>query len=274
MNWKIKTLMVIAALAGVVYVGLPLALRAAGLHPHYELPKFNLAGKRALVITTSHSTLGETGKATGVFGSEMSVPYYAFLDAGMEVDIASIKGGEVPVEPFSMGWPLASPEDYRFTSDSMAMAKLRSSIPIAQVDISKYDAVFMAGGWGAAYDFAQSDELAKLVTAANAKGNAIGSVCHGALGLVNAKGVDGSLLVAGRRVTGVTDRQVKQLGIEITPKHPETELRAAKAIYESKSASLDIFATHVSVDRNLITGQNQNSGWETSHRMLEFLAAK
>jgi hypothetical protein len=38
----------------------------------------------ALIVATSHATLGESGKATGAIGSEFSVPYYAFLDAGLE----------------------------------------------------------------------------------------------------------------------------------------------------------------------------------------------
>jgi putative intracellular protease/amidase len=274
MNWKMKTLLVIAALAGGVYVGLPPALRAAGLHPHHEIPKFNLSGRRALVITTSHDTLGNTGDATGVFGSEMTVPYYAFLDAGLQVDIASIKGGEIPVQPWSMSWPLATADDNRFLSDQAAMNKLVKSIPIANVKAADYDVIFLAGGWGAAYDFAQTERLGQLITEANANGAILGSVCHGALGLVNARNPDGTLLLQGRRVTGVTDLQIEQLGIKITPKHPETELRAAKAKFEAGTAWRDLFATHTVVDGNLVTGQNQNSGYETSHRILELLAAR
>ena len=59
----------------------------------------------------------------------------------------------------------------------------------------------------------------------------IGGVCHGVLGLVNAKDKEGNTLIAGRRMTGVTDKQVKELGIEITPLHPETELRKAGALF-------------------------------------------
>jgi putative intracellular protease/amidase len=262
----------IPSLVVIVYSGLPWALHALGLHPSHHIPPFDLKGKRALVITTSHDTLGETGKRTGVFGSEMSVPYFAFLDAGMEVDIASIQGGEIPVEPYSMGWPLATPEDRRFRKDPAAMAKLKNSIPIRQIDPARYDVYYMAGGWGAAYDLAQSDELADVITKANANGKVLSSVCHGALGLVSAKAEDGSPLIEGRKVTGVTDRQIKQLGIEVTPKHPETEMRKAGAEFESRTAFADIFATHVVVDGNIVTGQNQNSGYETAHRVLEILA--
>jgi len=268
--WKVVLIGI--SLTGIIlWLGLPRLLHAIGLHPSYDMPSYNLRGKRALVITTSHDTLGETGKATGVFGSEMTVPYYAFWDAGLDVDIASIKGGEIPVEPFSMGWPLATPEDKRFKKDNEAMNKLKNSIPISQVDPSEYDVYYMAGGWGAAYDLAQSPELADLITKANANNKVLGSVCHGALGLVSARSEDGSPLIAGRKVTGVTNRQIKQLGIEVTPKHPETEMRKAGAKFESKTATIEMLATHVVVDGNIVTGQNQNSGYETSHRILEII---
>ncbi|SEA97603.1 Putative intracellular protease/amidase [Rubrimonas cliftonensis] len=158
--------------------------------------------------------------------------------------------------------------------DTAAMEKLRNSKRISDVNPDDYDVIFLAGGWGAAYDLAQSGELADVITRANAAGKILGSVCHGALGLVSAKGIDGAPLVAGRRVTGVTDAQIKSFGIAITPKHPETELRKMGAIFEAQHAWRDYFATHTTIDGNLVTGQNQNSGYETSHRILEKLATQ
>ena len=272
MHWSKYLLIGLPAFALIIYFGLPKFLTQLGLHPHYEIPSYNLVSKRALIITTSHDILGETGKATGVFGSEMTVPYYAFENAGMTVDLASIKGGEIPVEPNSMGWPLATKDDIRFKNDSIAMAKLNHSIAIKDIDPNQYDVIFLAGGWGAAYDFAQSEKLASIITAANSNNTLLGAICHGVLGLVNAKAKDGTSLVEGRKVTGVTDLQIKQLGIDITPKHPETELRKAGGIYEASTAFRDMMATHVVVDGNIITGQNQNSGYETAHRILEKLA--
>ena len=88
---------VLLALVGVLLLSLPTILHKAGLHPEYNGPTAELPGKRALIITTSHGVLaapGETeGPATGVMASEFTHPYYTFLDGGMEVDIASIKGG-------------------------------------------------------------------------------------------------------------------------------------------------------------------------------------
>ena len=105
------------------------------------------------------------------------------------------------------------------------------------------------------------------------RGAVIGGVCHGVLGLINAKDRQGNLLIAGRRMTGVTDKQIKELGIEITPQHPETELRRAGVVFESQSAFLDFFATHVVVDeeQRFVTGQNQNSGHETAQEMMKII---
>ena len=104
----------------------------------------------------------------------------------------------------------------------------------------------------------------------------IGGVCHGVLGLVSARDRESNLLIAGRRMTGVTDKQIKELNIDLTPRHPETELRKAGAIFESGTAFRDIFATHVVLDeeKRFVTGQNQNSGLETAHRMMHVLAER
>jgi len=96
-----------------------------------------------------------------------------------------------------------------------------------------------------------------------------GSVCHGALGFLKAKDVHGRPLVEGRKMTAVTDKQVRELRITMTPQHPERELRAAGALYESAGAFRDMLASHVVVDGNMITGQNQNDGARTAQLMIE-----
>ncbi|MBY6191124.1 type 1 glutamine amidotransferase domain-containing protein [Microbulbifer agarilyticus] len=269
----------VALFFGLLAALLPTILHKAGLHPSYQGESVELPGKRALVITTSHGTLnapGETaGKATGVFASEMTVPYYTFLDGGMQVDIASVQGGEIPVDPESFFYAVRTAEDERYLQDAVVQAKVKNSLRIDEVDFTQYDIIFMAGGWGAAYDLGYSDVLGRKVSEAYYDSSAvIGGVCHGVLGLIKAEDKDGKLLIAGRRMTGVSDKQIKELGIEVTPQHPETELRKAGAEYEKQTAFRDIFATHVVVDdeRRFVTGQNQNSGYETAHQMMAIVA--
>ena len=85
------------ALFAALVLALPTILHSLGLHPEYTGETHQLPGEmRALIVTTSHGVLnapGETtGEATGIAISELTHPYYSYLDAGMKVDVASIKG--------------------------------------------------------------------------------------------------------------------------------------------------------------------------------------
>jgi putative intracellular protease/amidase len=198
----------------------------------------------------------------------MTAPYYEFLDAGMQVDVASIQGGAIPIEPDSFRWFLVAESDKRYLKDADFQAKVASSKKIDGIDISQYDIVFLAGGWGAAYDLGTSTVLGQKMTQAWVAGKVVGGVCHGPLGLLQAKDANGEPLVKGKHMTAVTNRQVQQLGITFTPQHPERELRAAGALFESSTAFKDFFATHTTVDGKLVTGQNQNAGYETAQKMI------
>lgn len=264
---------------GVIFILLiPKILKFFGLHPDYIGTSYSLPGKKALIIATNQAELnkhGKTGgKATGAFASEITAAYYDFIDASMQVDIASIKGGKIPIEPQSLSYFLKISEDKRFLQDPELKEKVKNSKKITDTDFTTYDIIFLAGGWGAAYDLGYSDELGQKISDAYYTGNSIiGGVCHGPLGLIRAKDKDGNLLIAGRRMTAVTDKQIKQLFITATPQHPEAELRKAGALFESQSKLIDMFATHVVTDdeKRFVTGQNQNSGHETAHKMMGLL---
>jgi arylsulfatase A-like enzyme/putative intracellular protease/amidase len=253
------------------------ALQKAGMHPDDDVTGVDLsgvAGRRALVVATNHGTL-KPGKATGVFGSELTVPYYAFLDAGMEVDVASPRGGDIPFDPTSFRPPIRTTEDDRYLDDPVLQDLCENSLAIGNLDMSTYDIVFFAGGWGAAWDLGRSEAVAAQASAAIANEAVVGGVCHGPLGLLQATNPDGTSFVEGRRLTAVTDRQVKQLGISHTPQHPERELRNAGALYEStRHKRRDAFANHVVVDADLITGQNQNAGPMVAREMMQRVIAK
>jgi len=250
------------------------ALRTLGVHPEdKDAVTLDLAGRSALCIATNHGVL-DVGVPTGVFGSELTVPYYGFLDAGMRVDVASPSGGMVPVEPLSMKGALRTASDDRMLGDDNFREKLARSLAVADVDFASYDLVYLAGGWGAAFDLGQSETLGARVSEAYAAGSVLGGICHGPLGLLKARRPDGALLVQGRRLTAVTDRQVKQLGVSITPLHPESALRAAGACFECTHHPVrDFFANHVVQDGDLITGQNQNAGPMVARLMMQRVLA-
>lgn len=257
--------------------------------PHKSNTKrnpYNLKGYKALIITTSYSSLDtidkktgkvlKVGKPTGVYASEMTEPYYTFLDAQMEVDIASITGGEIPIDKLSLRPVVRTQDDIRYLKDQTLLEKVKHSKSIEEIDILEYDIVFLSGGWGAAYDFAQSEVLSTKISEAYAKKVILGAVCHGPLGFIGAQKPDGSALVKGVKLTGVTNRQLKQLLVGKTPKHPETELRNAGAEYSRNSGLIDMFNNYVEVDEKhlIVTGQNQKGGTATAQNALKLLLEK
>jgi putative intracellular protease/amidase len=116
--------------------------------------------------------------------------------------------------------------------------------------------------------------LGEKISAAHAEGILLGSVCHDALGFRMATQVDGKPLVEGKTMTGVTDKKIQELGIEITPLHPETELRKQNANFVANIAFRDFFATYMAVDGNIVTGQNQNTSDPTAQKLLSLLQEK
>jgi putative intracellular protease/amidase len=276
MNIVLKILLIIISFVIAIALALPSILNFAGLHPKFDGETFNLQGKKALIIATNHGVLnkpGEVGgKPTGLFLSELSIPYYDFNKSNIKVDIASIKGGKIPIEP--VPFFIETAEDKRFKKDQETMNLLQNSIPIKDIDFTEYDIIFISGGWGAAYDLGFSELLGRKISNAYYSSQAIiGGVCHGVLGFINAKNLDGDPLIAGRKMTGVTDKQLKELGIFFTPQHPEEELKKAGVIFKSETAFRDVFASLTVVDdeKRFVTGQNQNSGHVTAYRIMEIL---
>lgn len=45
--------------------------------------------KRILVVLTSQETIPSENRATGVWLEELTTPYYQFIDAGLDVVLAS-----------------------------------------------------------------------------------------------------------------------------------------------------------------------------------------
>jgi putative intracellular protease/amidase len=259
----------LVAAAMVTVLALPAILQGLGLHPAYEGQRYLLPEGKALIISTSHDRLGEDGDETGVAASELTAPYYELVGGRVAVDIASVKDGPIPFDPMTLGRMIRTHYDERYLEDPTLLKKTESSLRIDEVDLTQYDIIFLAGGWGAAYDLGQSEVLGRKITEAWAAGKVVGGVCHGPLGLLQARDESGQPVVKGRRITGVTDKQVEELGISITPMHPERELRAAGAEFEGATAFRDFFANHVVVDDKLITGQNQNAGAEVANLMMK-----
>lgn len=224
---------------------------------------------KALIVVTSHENLGDTGRKTGFYYDEMSVPYWALVDAGYAVEIGSIKGGTPPYDVASYGEPGNRPAAVqRFLDDPVSMAKITATTPIEDIDPTAYDAVFLPGGHGTMWDFTDPT-LAKIIGKAWDNGAVIGAVCHGPAGLINAVRADGSPLVHGLRVNAFTDNEERAVGlVDVVPFLTETELRKRGGLFEGTSN----FEAYAIRDGQLVTGQNPKSAEMVAALMVEALA--
>lgn len=225
--------------------------------------------KKILVVLTSHDRLGDSEERTGFWLEELAAPYYAFLDAGAELTLASPKGGQPPLDPKSNEPGSQTEATRRFTADAAATKALASTKRLAQLSVSDFDAVFYPGGHGPLWDLAEDPVSITLIEQAIRAGKPVGAVCHAPAVLRHAMGSDGKPLVAGKAVTGFSNTEEGAIGLtEVVPFLVEDMLKANGGLY----TKADDWHSHVEVDGLLVTGQNPNSSEASARALLELLA--
>jgi putative intracellular protease/amidase len=215
--------------------------------------------------------LGNTGKPTGFWLEEFAAPYYVLKDAGVDVTIASPKGGAPPVDPKSDDPKSETPAIKRFKGDAEAQRALKNTVKLSSVSADDYDAVFYPGGHGPLWDLAEDRDSIALIERLYAAGKPVGAVCHGPSVLRRAKAPDGTPLVRGKKVTGFTNSEEEAAGLtDVVPFKVEDELKAAGGKY-SKGAD---WADYTVVDGNLITGQNPASSASSAMALIKKLGPR
>ncbi|MEM6161246.1 type 1 glutamine amidotransferase domain-containing protein [Erwinia sp. P6884] len=224
---------------------------------------------KILMVLTSHDRLGNTGRKTGFWLEELAAPYYAFQDAGVDITLASPKGGNPPLDPKSNEPDFQTAQTHRFEADADALARLATTVRLDSVSQADYDAVFYPGGHGPLWDLAEDKHSAALIEAFLAANKPVALVCHAPGVLRHVKTPEGKPLVEGRKVTGFTNTEEEAVGLtQVVPFLVEDELIAKGGIY-SKGAD---WSSYVVSDGLLITGQNPTSSAATAERLLKQLA--
>ncbi|MGC0907588.1 type 1 glutamine amidotransferase domain-containing protein [Pantoea agglomerans] len=224
---------------------------------------------KILMVLTSHDELGTTGKKTGFWLEELAAPYYAFLDAGAEITLASPKGGQPPLDPKSDEPDSQTDETRRFHADSAAQAVLASTVKLDTVDQEAFDAVFYPGGHGPLWDLANDKHSISLIEQTLQAGKPVALVCHAPGVLRDVKNADGTPLVKGKKVTGFTNSEEGGVGLtEVVPFLVEDVLKQNGGLYSRG----DDWQSYTVQDGLLITGQNPGSSAETAKVLLASLA--
>lgn len=224
-------------------------------------------GDRILIVVTSHDSLGDTGNPTGFHYEELTTPYWRFVDAGYDVDIASPEGGKAPHDPGSLADDASErpASVQRFLDDETAMHRIDNTLTLADVDGDDYVAVYLPGGHGTMWDLPDNAALATLLGQAYDAGKPVAAVCHGPAGFVGVTRGDGQPLVAGKKVNAFTDAEETAVKLtDVVPFLLETKLRELGGEFEGAAN----FEEKVVRDGNLITGQNPMSARELAETVL------
>ena len=223
---------------------------------------------KILIVLTSHSQLGDTGKRAGFWLSELTHPYYRFKAEGYSVDIASPLGGMAPMEPKSFDEP--DEANQRFLQDAQLMAKVIRTLPLAKINPDNYKAVVFAGGSGPMWDFPGNEHINRVAASIYESKGIVSAICHGPAALIDIKLSNNEYLISGRKVTAITNEEEKDLNqMQILPFLLQDKLveRGAQHIPGKP------WQENVVEDGRLITGQNPASAIKVAERIIKYIQA-
>ncbi|HKL51958.1 MAG TPA: type 1 glutamine amidotransferase domain-containing protein [Wenzhouxiangellaceae bacterium] len=223
---------------------------------------------KILIVLTSHDKLGHTGEKTGFWLEEFAAPYYAFIDAGADVTLASPKGGKPPLDPTSNEDEHQTESTRRFQDDEVAKRALTNTRKLSDIDPDDFAAVFYPGGHGPLWDLSGNKASIDLIRAMLESGKPVGAVCHAPAVLTEVKGANGGYVVSGRRVTGFTNTEEDAVGLTgVVPFLVESRLKQRGGQFGRG----DDWASHVEIDGLLVTGQNPASSAPAAEAMIRML---
>ncbi|MFA0812535.1 type 1 glutamine amidotransferase domain-containing protein [Microbulbifer epialgicus] len=209
--------------------------------------------KKVLIPVTNHATLGKTDQANGTYSPELTHAIHVFMESGIDYDIASIKGGKAPlygtdIEGDDVNQKVLNSEDFQ--------NRINNTIPVGQLNIADYDAVFYPGGFGLLSDLATNEDFANLSAEHYENGGILAAVCHGPAGLLPITLSNGEKLLASKSVTAFTREEEIDFGtINDIPFLLEESLARVAARY----SKVQPWQEFVIEDGRVITGQNPAS---------------
>lgn len=234
---------------------IPNALRRLGALLCFAvvLPAHAAVPDKVLIVVSGEGR--DQGKTRpGYEFDELSQAWLIFKANGLKVDVASPQGGAVEADKYNAQEPFNA----ALLGDAEAMRTLGATRSTRDVKAADYAAIYVVGGKGAMFDLPRDNALASLLAEAYMQGAVIGAVCHGPAALVDVKLGDGTMLVAGKAMTGFTNEEEAVFGKRWAKEFPwqlEDALRGRGARWQEAP----LMMAKVVVDGRLVTGQNPYS---------------
>lgn len=231
---------------------------------------------KILIVVANPATSTTLGWPVGFWGAEFTHPYLELTEAGYQVELASPKGGKVELDAYSdprdkSGYSRHDLITMGFINTPDLFKMWENTRAISQVKIEDYAALIIAGGQSPMFTFRKNEELQKLFMDFYQTGRPTAALCHGTALLLDLKDKKGKPFINGRRITGFTNSEEdfadKVVGQKVMPFRIEDEAKKLGAKFVTKPA----FSPHAVQDKNLITGQQQNSGKAVAQLVIKSL---
>ena len=240
--------------------------------------------KRVAIVIANPAVSTTTGWPVGFWWSELTHPYYFLTEAGYVVDIFSPAGGKCEADAMSnpddvTKWQSKDQISRGFIHDPEFMTLVDNTRPVDDIDVSRYDAIVVAGGQAPMFSFETATSLHAKFVEFYEQGKIAAALCHGTAILRYATLSNGEPLVKGKTVTGFpnveedfADNAVWDMGAmprdqHLMPWRIEDALNDLGANY----IQAGLFKPFAIRDGNLITGQQNFSGAEVAKLLLETL---
>lgn len=242
------------------------------------------ARKRIAIVIANPAVSTTTGWPVGFWWSELTHPYLVFDEAGYEVEIFSPGGGKCEADAMSdpndaSGYSKTDLISQGFIHTPELNARVQDTAKVAAIDVTRFDAIVVAGGQAPMFSFAQATDLHAKFVEFHQSGKVAAALCHGTAILRYARLPNGEYLAKGKTVTGFAnveedfaDNAVWSYGLLPRDKHVmpwriEDELKALGANF----VQAGLWRGFAVRDGNLVTGQQNFSGAETARLIIETL---
>jgi putative intracellular protease/amidase len=242
------------------------------------------ARKRVAMVIANPAVSTTTGWPVGFWWSELTHPYLAFEEAGYEVEVFSPDGGKCEADGMSdpndaSGYSRTDLISQGFIHTPDLKALVDNTRRVGEIDVSRFDAIVVAGGQAPMFNFAAATDLHARFVEFHTAGKVAAALCHGVAILKFAKLPNGEYLAKGKTVTGFAnveedfaDNAVWSYGLLPRDKHVmpwriEDEMKAIGANY----VQAGLWRSFAVRDGNLVTGQQNFSGAETARLIIETL---
>lgn len=220
---------------------------------------------KVLMIVANPATSPVTGWPIGFWWAELSHAWLAFSEAGYEVTVASPGGGDLAADAWSdpehdSGYSAHDIVSLGFKQAAHTAALLKGTPRLADLDMARFDALFVVGGQSPMVTMIDDAALQALVARHYEAGKITAAVCHGTCILLKTRLSTGELLVKDKTWTGFANSEEryaeKAAGQKLQPFWIEDE---ARKIAGTNFVTGGPFARFALRDGLLITGQQQVS---------------